>query len=116
MTSNRIAVSIRRFQGGTREATDDPSGVRSIWPRPDLQTFQLRLKVREAKLAQDGLILTNACVKLYGRKNALVALCRKIYCALDRLQADLDTWLDEYNQSRPHSGEYCFGETPILTF
>ena len=36
--------------------------------------------------------------------------------SIDELQADLDIWLDEYNQSRPHSGEYCFGNTPMQTF
>jgi hypothetical protein len=35
---------------------------------------------------------------------------------LDELQADLDTWLKEYNESRPHSGKYCFGKTPMQTF
>jgi len=45
-----------------------------------------------------------------------VAFRKKIYNSLDELQADLDNWLDEYNQSRPHSGKYCFGKTPMQTF
>ena len=45
-----------------------------------------------------------------------VAFCRKIYNNLDELQADLDTWLKNYNEERVHSGKYCFGKTPMQTF
>jgi transposase InsO family protein len=45
-----------------------------------------------------------------------VAFRRKIYRTLDELQEDVDTWLSEYNEQRPHSGQYCFGKTPTQTF
>src|SRR3954447_2661469 len=41
---------------------------------------------------------------------------RKLYSSLEQLQNDLDSWLEEYNQRRPHSGKYCFGKTPLQTF
>lgn len=228
-----------------------PGGVRSVWLRHDLETFQKRLKALEAKVAQEGIILTESqlvalerakeekaahgeietehpgylgaqdtfyvgtlkgvgriyqqtfidtytkvvVVKLYDRKTALVAadtlndrvlpffeengipllrvltdrgteycgsrehheyelylalenidhtktkakspqtngICerfhktvlqefyqvafrKKIYKTLEELQADLDDWVRQYNEVRPHSGKYCFGKTPMQTY
>ncbi len=45
-----------------------------------------------------------------------VAFRKKIYGSLDELQADLDAWLTEYNETRPHQGRWCYGKTPMQTF
>jgi transposase InsO family protein len=45
-----------------------------------------------------------------------VTFRKKVYNSLDELQQDLDTWLAEYNEQRPHSGKYCYGKTPMQTF
>ncbi len=45
-----------------------------------------------------------------------VVFRKKLYTSLEELQADLDTWLREYNEARPHQGRWCYGKTPIQTF
>ena len=45
-----------------------PSGVRSIWLRHNLANFKNRLKALEAKVAKDGIILTEAQVQALERK------------------------------------------------
>ena len=44
-----------------------------------------------------------------------VAFRTKVYSSVEDLQADLDKWLKEYNETRPHSGKYCYGKTPMQT-
>jgi transposase InsO family protein len=44
-----------------------------------------------------------------------VAFRKKVYNTLDELQQDLDSWMDEYNTQRPHTGKFCFGKTPMQT-
>jgi hypothetical protein len=43
-------------------------GVRSVWQRHDLEVFDKRLKALEARIAQDGIILTEAQVIAMERK------------------------------------------------
>jgi transposase InsO family protein len=45
-----------------------------------------------------------------------VAFRKTLYRRLETLQADLDAFLDDYNQRRPHQGRWCCGKTPMQTF
>jgi len=45
-----------------------------------------------------------------------VAFRKKVYRSLDELQTDLDLWIREYNEVRPHQGRWCFGKTPMQPF
>ena len=45
-----------------------------------------------------------------------VAFRKKLYRRIEELQADLDAWLVEYNEQRPHQGRWCYGKTPMQTF
>jgi len=40
----------------------------------------------------------------------------KIYATIGELQKDLDAWMTEYNEERPHQGRFCFGKTPMQPF
>lgn len=45
-----------------------------------------------------------------------LAFRKKIYTTLAELQKELDAWLEQYNNIRPHAGKYCYGKTPMQTF
>ena len=45
-----------------------------------------------------------------------VAFRKQIYSSIEQLQQDVDDWIDSYNCTRPHSGRYCYGKTPMQTF
>lgn len=45
-----------------------------------------------------------------------IAFRKKLYHSLEQLQADVDNWLQTYNELRPHSGRFCYGKTPMQTF
>ena len=44
-----------------------------------------------------------------------IAFRKKVYSELDDLQADLDAWVEHYNNERTHQGKMCCGRTPMQT-
>jgi transposase InsO family protein len=45
-----------------------------------------------------------------------IAFRKRVYATIDELQVDLDAWMREFNELRPHQGKWCFGKTPMQTF
>lgn len=45
-----------------------------------------------------------------------IAFRKKVYHSIAQLQTDLDMWIKDYNENRPHQGKWCFGKTPLQTF
>lgn len=45
-----------------------------------------------------------------------IAFRKKVYRSVEELQKDLDLWIEEYNERRPHQGKRCNGKTPMETF
>lgn len=44
-----------------------------------------------------------------------IALRKKVYSALNDLQADLDVWVNVFNNDRSHQGKMCCGKNPMQT-
>lgn len=69
-----------------------PSGVRSIWMRHDLGNFKQRLKALEAKVAAEGIILTESQVQALERKKLDDEACGEIDTARPGYLGSQDTF------------------------
>ena len=42
-----------------------------------------------------------------------VAFRKKIYRTLEEWQADLNAWMEDYNQKRPYQSRWCYDKIPM---
>ncbi len=68
------------------------SGVRSIWLRNNLENFKKRLKALEAKVANDGIILTESQVAAFEKKKHDDKACGEIETAHPGYLGSQDTF------------------------
>ena len=61
----RVSEALKR-----RGLSISPAGVRCVWQRHDLTSMKLRLKALEAKMAQDGILLTEAQIAALDKAKA----------------------------------------------
>jgi transposase InsO family protein len=75
-----------------RNIVVSPTGVRSVWLRTGLQTFRLRLAALEKKVAEEGIVLTEAQVAALERKREEQMECGEIETAHPGYLGSQDTF------------------------
>lgn len=83
----RVANELRK-----RAMSVSPTGVRSVWLRTGLQTFKLRLAALEKKVAEEGVVLTEAQVAALERKREEQLECGEIETAHPGYLGSQDTF------------------------
>jgi hypothetical protein len=96
---------------------DERSGVRHAVPEDaELESEAGFASTRRVatKLCADG--MCDALHQLVLNDFYRVAFRKRAYASLEELERDLLVWLQQYNESRPHPGRWCYGKTPMQTF
>ncbi len=89
--------------------------------RPERHDYQLYLAVNDIEHTRTKAYSpqTNGICERFHRtiKEEFyeIAFRKKVYDDLAVLQADLDAWVDDYNNQRSHQGKMCCGRTPMQT-
>ncbi len=89
--------------------------------RPERHDYQLYLAVNDIEHTKTKAYSpqTNGICERFHRtvKEEFyeIAFRKKVYSELEDLQADLDAWVDVYNNERSHQGKMCCGRTPMQT-
>jgi transposase InsO family protein len=83
----RVSNELRK-----RNVLVSPTGVRSVWLRTGLQTFRLRLAALEKKVAEEGILLTEAQVAALERKREEQMECGEIETAHPGYLGSQDTF------------------------
>lgn len=83
----RVSNELRK-----RNVVVSPTGVRSVWLRTGLQTFKLRLAALEKKVAEEGIVLTEAQVAALERKREEQLECGEIETAHPGYLGSQDTF------------------------
>ena len=83
----RVSNELRK-----RAMSVSPTGVRSVWLRTGLQTFKLRLAALEKKVAEEGIVLTEAQVAALERKREEQLECGEIETAHPGYLGSQDTF------------------------
>src|ERR671929_6641 len=80
---------------------------------PERHEYQLYLAVEDIDHTKTKSPQTNGICERFHRtvldEFYRVAFRKKVYRGIEELQADLDSWVAEYNTTRPHQGRWCYG-------
>ena len=94
-----------------------PSSTNSTWRWREPQVT--RGHIDHARTRTNSPQTNGICERFYKTlldESCRVAFRKKVYRAIEQLQADLDKWMQHQNEVRTHQGRWCFGKILMQTF